>query len=528
MDSGRTVVDAASCSIPELNGCHSRFISRTAMNNKHLDYHHKKNIDVASVFLLSLILSGILAAISITYSLQSEQNNLQKVARFYGNHFSQKITASIQSLSLNLSPLYTMLILHDGRTDHFEKVAEHIAQINPEILNINLARNGIVTNVYPYERNKNALGHNLLESEQRRQEARLARDSRRITLAGPFNLIQGGRGLAFRQPVYLPSSENPQQKQFWGFAIITYRFPDVLFKKMDFTLPDLHLLASRGFAWTLWRTAPVTGTPETLLTSKKAVGKDAQRHPVSLPNATWYFDICPVNGWFDTNTIFLYIYFSIPLCLLFSIATMQFSMLLNKRNEIVLQSKMDTLTDLYNKRSFWELLEPVLKQYLERDSAERSSRLFLCVFDLNNFKAINDTYGHMVGDKILIEFSRRLSSVLSHEEFASRFGGDEFVAAVYGSADFSSKLAELKQLLEGSYNVDEHSLPISVSIGVISPEAAMLRDKPQHLTLGEFFLEKVDMAIICAPSPAISTSARKLPSMWRKACLPSLPKKAPP
>lgn len=134
----------------------------------------------------------------------------------------------------------------------------------------------------------------------------------------------------------------------------------------------------------------------------------------------------------------------------------------------------------------------------------------------------------MVGDKILIEFSRRLSSVLSHEEFASRFGGDEFVAAVYGSADFSSKLAELKQLLEGSYNVDEHSLPISVSIGVISPEAAMLRDKPQHLTLGEFFLEKVDMAIICAPSPAISTSARKLPSMWRKACLPSLPKKAPP
>lgn len=157
---------------------------------------------------------------------------------------------------------------------------------------------------------------------------------------------------------------------------------------MDFTLPDLHLLASRGFAWTLWRTDPVTGTPETLLTSKKAVGKDAQRHPVSLPNATWYFDICPVNGWFDTNTIFLYIYFSIPLCLLFSIATMQFSMLLNKRNEIVLQSKMDTLTDLYNKRSFWELLEPVLKQYLERDSAERSSRLFLCVFDLNNLRQL--------------------------------------------------------------------------------------------------------------------------------------------
>lgn len=239
------------------------------MNNKHLTYHHKKNVNVAGVFLLSLVLSGILAAIVITYSLQSERSNLQKIAQFYGNHFSQKITAAIQSLSLNLSPLYTMLILHDGKIDHFEEVAEHIALINPEILNINLARNGVVTSVYPYDRNKNALGHNLLESEQRRQEARLARDSRRITLAGPFKLVQGGTGLAFRQPVYLPSPENPQQKEFWGFAIITYRFPEVLLKKMDFTLPDLHLLASRGFAWSLWRTDPVSGQPVTLLTSKK-------------------------------------------------------------------------------------------------------------------------------------------------------------------------------------------------------------------------------------------------------------------
>lgn len=465
------------------------------MNNKHLIYHHKKNINVAGVFLLSLVLSGILATIAITYSLQSERNNLQKIAQFYGNHFSQKITAAIQSLSLNLSPLYTMLILHNGKIEHFEKVAEHIALINPEILNINLARNGIVTNVYPYERNKSALGHNLLESEQRRQEARLARDSRRITLAGPFNLVQGGRGLAFRQPVYLPSPENPQQKEFWGFAIITYRFPEVLLKKMDFTLPDLNLIARRGFAWNLWRTDPVTGQPVTLLSSKKTVAENAQRHPVSLPNATWYFDICPVNGWLDTNTIFLYVYFSIPLCLLFSIAVMQFSMLLNKRNEIVLQSKMDTLTDLYNKRAFWELLEPVLEQYLKDDDADKSRRLFLCVFDLNNFKTINDTYGHMTGDKILIEFSRRLSDVLSREEFASRFGGDEFVAVLYGSADFASNLAELKQLLEGSYSVDDQRLPISVSIGAFSPEAGMLRDKPQHLTLGEFFLEKVDMAM---------------------------------
>lgn len=168
--------------------------SRTAMNNTHLTYHHKKNINIAVVFLSSLVISVLLAAIFIIASLQNEQVKLQKIAHFYGDHFSQKISTSLQSLSRNLTPLYTMLILHDGRTDHFERVAEHIAHTNPEIININLARNGIVTNVYPYERNKIALGHNLLEAEQRRQEARLARDSRRITLSGPFQLVQGGHG----------------------------------------------------------------------------------------------------------------------------------------------------------------------------------------------------------------------------------------------------------------------------------------------------------------------------------------------
>ena len=465
------------------------------MNNEHLTYYHKKNINVVLVLFISLLISGILSAVIITSSLQNEQNKLQKIAHFYGNHFSQKITTSIQSLSHNLALLHTMLILHDGQTEHFEKVAEHIILTTPEVININLAPNGIVTNVYPYERNKDALGHNLLEAKQRRQEARLARDSRRITLSGPFELVQGGTGLAFRQPVYLPSSKDPRQKYFWGFAIITYRFPEVLLKKMDFTLPDLDELASRGFAWFLWRTDPATGQPVTLLHSKAPVTENSQRHTVHLPNTTWYFEICPVNGWIDTNTLFLYIYFSIPLCLLISIAMMQFCMLLNKKNEIFIQSKLDTLTNLYNKRAFWNILDPVLKKYLQDDVNRDSHRLFLCVFDLNNFKYINDTYGHMTGDKILIEFSRRLLQTLSRDEFASRFGGDEFVAVVYCTTDFSRKLTQLKQQLEGSYVVGEQSLSVSVSIGAVSPEAGMLCEKPRHLTLGEFFLEKVDMAM---------------------------------
>lgn len=470
-------------------------VLRISMNNKHLAHHHGKNINTIAIFLFSLVISAILSALIIIYSIRSEQNRFEEIALFYGSYFSQRIATTLNSLSNNLRPLYTMLLLHNGGTEHFERVAENIFLSTPDIININLAKDGIITDVYPLERNRSALGHNLLESDARKQEARLARDSRRTTLAGPFELVQGGTGLAFRQPIYLPSAENPQQDRFWGFAIITYRFPDVLLKKMDFNLPALDVLATRGFAWSLWRADPVTGEPAILLQSSSPITGEAQHYDVDLPNATWHFDICPVNGWLDANTTFSHIYFSIPLCLLFSVATMQFSMLLNRKNEILLQSKMDTLTDLYNKKAFWNLLEPALKTYLQKDRSSDPARLFLCVFDLNNFKIINDTYGHITGDRILVEFARRLSQELTCKEFASRFGGDEFVAVVYCATDIPRKLARLKQLLEGPYVVDEKIVDISVSIGAISPENDMLREKQRHLTLGEFFLEKVDMAM---------------------------------
>jgi diguanylate cyclase (GGDEF)-like protein len=57
-----------------------------------------------------------------------------------------------------------------------------------------------------------------------------------------------------------------------------------------------------------------------------------------------------------------------------------------------------------------------------------SSEQLMCLFvDLNNFKSINDNYGHHVGDLLLVKVGRRLINRLRHDDFVSRFGGDEFV-----------------------------------------------------------------------------------------------------
>lgn len=82
----------------------------------------------------------------------------------------------------------------------------------------------------------------------------------------------------------------------------------------------------------------------------------------------------------------------------------------------------DPLTDLYNQRVFWELLEH------EIGRAERGQdRFTLLMIDFDNFKSINDTYGHSFGDQCLQEFSDTLKKTLRKQDILARYGGDEFV-----------------------------------------------------------------------------------------------------
>ncbi len=446
------------------------------------------------VCLLALFLSGIGAAALILHSVQQEELEARRMAQFYGRHFSQKIALLFQTLSQNLHPIYTMLVLQKGNTHNFEHIADYITASNPEIININIARNGVVTHVFPHEENKKALGHDLLRAEDRRQEANLAKQTKKLTLSGPFKLLQGGTGLAFRQPIYLPSPPEEREKIFWGFAIITYRFPEVISERIEFDM-----LSAAGFSWELWRTDPVSGKRAVLLSADTPLDKSAQRHEIPLQNVSWHLDICPENGWVNKKKLFLYISIGFSLCVLFSVAATQFATLINKNQEITIQAQTDSLTGLYNKTSFLELLEPALKRHLKNDCQNEEERLFLCVFDLNNFKQINDTYGHITGDKVLAEFAGRLSREISPRDFASRFGGDEFVAVFYCVPReewlLPEKLEQIKLRLEGNYDINGKQLEISVSLGAISPKSDMLREKKEHLTLGEFFLEKVDMAM---------------------------------
>ena len=133
----------------------------------------------------------------------------------------------------------------------------------------------------------------------------------------------------------------------------------------------------------------------------------------------------------------------------------------------------DQLTKLPNRT----LLEDRLSQAINK--AARSSGHFALMFmDLDGFKAINDTLGHHIGDRLLMEVGRRLSNAMRAHDTVARLGGDEFVILVeLGKAEDAMAVAEkVVEVVNLPFMVDDHELRVSASVGIaIYPEDGSTR-----------------------------------------------------
>ena len=126
----------------------------------------------------------------------------------------------------------------------------------------------------------------------------------------------------------------------------------------------------------------------------------------------------------------------------------------------------DSLTDLPNRTLFQDRLAQAMKRY-----QRRSDKLFAVLFlDLDRFKVVNDSLGHAVGDRFLVEISHRLKTCLQPGDTIARLGGDEFAVLLEGifdlqeAEDCASRIQQL--LLTKPFNIASHQVFASVSIGI--------------------------------------------------------------
>jgi len=155
-------------------------------------------------------------------------------------------------------------------------------------------------------------------------------------------------------------------------------------------------------------------------------------------------------------------------------------------------ARYDALTGLPNRAFFAEQVEAELRN--QRD-AGRTGKASLWIIDIDDFKHINDTMGHLAGDHLLTEVGRRLARALGPETICARLGGDEFIAFRCDGASQEELEAQGQRLLESmrsSFTIPDGQISIGVSVG-----AVISNDPEDDL---ERLMVKADLAIYAAKS----------------------------
>ena len=133
-------------------------------------------------------------------------------------------------------------------------------------------------------------------------------------------------------------------------------------------------------------------------------------------------------------------------------------------NELALISRIDGLTQIFNRRHWQESLE---QEYAK--SRRHDKKLSLIMLDLDHFKKLNDNYGHQGGDKVLVDVTQIIKAVLRIEDIFGRYGGEEFAIIlpetdVDGAMELAQRICDTVAKTPVLFH--EHIIQLSVSIGV--------------------------------------------------------------
>ena len=287
----------------------------------------KKRIlyETVLVFLAVSVATGLFAHILNQY----EKRESMMTASSTAEDIVRKIEIQVSEYMQN-SDLFKNIISSGDSLSHeqFSYLASAMIKGEDVIEAYELAPNGIVTEAYPLEGNEKAIGMDMLELPERKTEALLAEESETYTIAGPYELKQGGIGALIFDPIYI--TEN-NKKKFWGFSIIVMnwtKFTEQL---------QLKSLKDTGYYFNIWK-KDHDGNRVNIMNNVDMTGMDALTVTCPVPNDTWYLEIIPETGWISLNARVL----SGTLCILISllVAILFFQMQIQRFKEEVYAEKI--------------------------------------------------------------------------------------------------------------------------------------------------------------------------------------------
>ncbi|MBD5801995.1 Cyclic di-GMP phosphodiesterase Gmr [Azoarcus sp. Aa7] len=241
---------------------------------------------------LGAIVFVVALGVAALFVAQSERESLRVRRAEIADQSGDKAHEIESAVRHGLTATFALAALvRQGRgvVPDFDAVATEMLRYYPGADSLQLAPGGVIRHVVPLAENARAIGHDLLADPARNKEAFRARDTGELTLAGPFELMQGGIGAVGRLPVFLDDESG--RPRFWGFTTVLIRFPQVLGKAQ---LPQL---VKRGLHYELWRVHPDTGLKQVIAASSEESLIDPVDRALMMPNGTWTLSVAPIDGW---------------------------------------------------------------------------------------------------------------------------------------------------------------------------------------------------------------------------------------
>ncbi|SDI11874.1 sensor domain-containing diguanylate cyclase [Propionivibrio dicarboxylicus] len=388
--------------------------------------------------------------------------------RFIQNHVheaqaSQKFTAIAQASNIRSrleSQLNSLLFLSSGLSSYLVVRNQNLRQAeihdilkalhgsNPKIRNFGIAVGYRLHYIYPLEGNESAVG--LYYPDQKSQWPVIERTIRegKPVLDGPLDLVQGGRGLVFRSPIFI-------EGHYWGLLSTVINAESLFaaaFEGMDNSQIDFAL--KRDETPTAARIA---------VYGDMAVFDDpgVVTQSILIPGGRWTVGVISrQDGRLERFARLARLTIFLVSCL---VAWAIYSNMLNRirLSELALY---DRLTGLANRN----LLQNYAKLAFSRCERRGELGCAILFFDLDGFKSLNDTYGHDAGDTALRVTAARAKSVLRATDVIARWGGDEFIVLLEDSTPegVEALKARLRSAIEKPIQHKHREIGVGVSIGL--------------------------------------------------------------
>ena len=226
--------------------------------------------------------------ICFNFLIQFEVNKEKISASYTAEDTVRKIETQLGRYLEN-SEMFKNIISskHTISDEQFNQLASYMKKNKNVIEAYELAPNGIIEKAYPLKGNEKVIGMNTLELPERQKEANIARKSGEYTIAGPYELKQGGTGALLFDPIYI---NDGNEKKFWGFSILVLNW-DAFLEELE-----VDKLEDATYHFKVWKEGN-KGKHVTIM----SCGHSSLNHTLSVacevPNDTWYFEIVPFQGW---------------------------------------------------------------------------------------------------------------------------------------------------------------------------------------------------------------------------------------